>query len=71
MSENTITLRTLIELALDKCLIGRVEEEKLLKELGELGEDSALLSALQAAGVDSWDGYDIALDILKEWNAES
>lgn len=68
MSENTITLRTLIELALDKCLIGRVEEEKLLKELGE---DSALLSALQAAGVDSWDGYDIALDILKEWNAES
>ena len=34
----------------------------------ELKEDSKLLRALQAAGVDNWDGYDHALDILDSWS---
>lgn len=28
------------------------------------------LDALMAAGVDNWDGYDNALEILEKWNEE-
>jgi len=35
-----------------------------LKEYEELNEDSNFLQALQAAGVDNWDGHDYAIDIL-------
>jgi hypothetical protein len=35
-------------------------------EYDELLEDSAFLNALRAAGVDNWDGYDYALEILEE-----
>lgn len=34
---------------------------RLRAEVDELGDDSALLAALQAAGVDNWEGYDDAL----------
>ena len=30
-------------------------------------EDSLWLSALRAAGVDNWDGYDYAMELLREW----
>ena len=42
------------------------------KELYEalLNRDQKLC-ALEAAGVDNWDGYDEALSILEEWNSEN
>lgn len=36
----------------------------------QLASDSAMLTALEAAGVDNWNGYDCALEILKEGNDE-
>jgi len=36
----------------------------------QLIEDSIFLDALRAAGVDNWDGYDIAQDMVREWNSE-
>jgi len=35
-----------------------------------LVEAEETLSALQAAGVDDWDGYDNAQDILEDWQNE-
>lgn len=32
----------------------------------ELIKDSDFLNALRVAGVDNWDGYDFAIDILNE-----
>lgn len=40
------------------------------KEYDQLIERDQFLSALEAAGVDNWNGYGEAQDILKEWNAE-
>lgn len=37
-----------------------------LEELAQLREDSALLHALEAAGVDNWEGYGEALRELDE-----
>lgn len=34
--------------------------------LEELKKDQRLLDALQAAGVDNWEGWDAAMDILNE-----
>ena len=50
-----------------------MDEEKITitkKKYEELSEDSRFLRALRAAGVDNWDGYGIAFDILKEWDEE-
>ena len=33
-------------------------------------EDSLWLSALRGAGVDNWDGYDYAMELLREWEEE-
>lgn len=41
-----------------------------VNEYNKLLEDSRLLSALQGAGVDNWQGYDQALTILEEMEAE-
>jgi len=35
-------------------------------DLDSLREDAAKLSALEAAGVDNWSGYDYAMEILHE-----
>jgi hypothetical protein len=40
------------------------------KEYDALQEESCWLSALEAAGVDNWSGYDQAKDILEEWGEE-
>ena len=40
--------------------------ETLAAEVQALEEDAKFLSALRAAGVDNWDGYDYAFDILEE-----
>lgn len=34
-----------------------------VKEYEELREDQKLIRALEAAGVDNWEGYDYAMDI--------
>ena len=36
----------------------------------QLLEDSSWLSALRGAGVDNWEGYDYAMEILREWEEE-
>jgi hypothetical protein len=38
------------------------EVRRLRAELAALEDDSAFLAALQAAGVDNWEGYDDALE---------
>jgi hypothetical protein len=36
------------------------------EEYDQLVDDSKTLAALQAAGVDNWNGYDYAMEILSE-----
>ena len=36
------------------------------KEYESLLEDSEKLSALEAAGVDNWEGYDCAIEMMNE-----
>lgn len=38
-----------------------------MKEYLELQETSAFMRALEAAGVDNWEGYGIAQDMMAEW----
>jgi hypothetical protein len=46
------------------------ETERLRAENAELSERATLLSALEAAGVDNWEGYSHAYGILAEWEEE-
>lgn len=39
-----------------------------IKEIEDLKEDSRFLQALLSAGVDNWDGYDMAIDEMNEDN---
>ena len=41
------------------------------KEYEELKEDASIYRALQAAGVDNWEGWDFAMDLLDEVNNEN
>lgn len=36
-----------------------------LSQFADLLEDQCFLRALEAAGIDNWDGYDIARDMLR------
>ena len=40
------------------------------EEYDKLQERDSFLSALEATGVDGWEGYGIAKDMLEEWNKE-
>lgn len=40
-----------------------------LEDYEELVERDAFLSALEAAGVDNWDGYDFAQEIFDTFNS--
>lgn len=42
------------------------EAERLRARVAELEDDAATLSALRAAGVDNWDGYDYAMELRRE-----
>lgn len=42
----------------------RTELRKVVEENVEMVEDVAFLRALEAAGVDNWDGYSIAQDMM-------
>lgn len=44
--------------------------EQLEKENRELKKRDLKLEALEQAGVDNWDGYGDAMDLLAEWNGE-
>ena len=48
----------------------QAEVERLKARVAELEEDARLLAALNAAGVDNWDGYSYAHELLREWQAE-
>jgi len=40
------------------------------KEYNKLLEDSNFLEALRGVGVDNWEGYNEAFELLEEWNNE-
>ena len=40
------------------------------KEYEEIKEEAEIYRALRAVGVDNWDGWDFAMDLLEEWNNE-
>ena len=46
-------------------------QEILIKYLEEMDNDSMFLSALQNTGVDNWEGYEYAQELLEEWNDEN
>jgi hypothetical protein len=44
----------------------------ILKDrLDELEDCETKLSALEAAGVDNWEGYDIAIDLIDDWGGQN
>jgi len=45
--------------------------EKLTKENSEYVDRIVFLDALEAAGVDNWEGYSFAQEIMKEWQQEN
>lgn len=49
-----------------------IEDSVILtnEEFESLYDDSLKLAALEAAGVDNWEFYDCAQDILEEWAEE-
>ena len=40
------------------------------KEYNKLLEDSNFLEALKGVGVDNWEGYSEAFELLEEWSNE-
>lgn len=38
--------------------------------LSKDADDLQFFAALQACGVDNWDGYEFAQDMVREWNGE-
>lgn len=41
------------------------------EEYNNLIERDAILTALESCGVDSWDGYDIAMETYQAWSEVS
>ena len=41
-----------------------------LEFYGELFDDQILLEALKSQGVDNWDGYDLAIESLNEYEED-
>jgi len=44
-------------------------DEEAIEQLNELTNDSYFLDALQAAGVDNWEGYEVAQDMVEALNS--
>lgn len=42
-----------------------------VKEFLKLKEDARFLEALRAVGVDNWEGYEYACDLIEEWNKKA
>lgn len=55
------------EMVMDEFIQGVKRLETLAEELEER---VAFLDALEAAGVDNWDGYDEAQELLEAWQQE-
>lgn len=49
----------------------QAEIEKLKTRIAELEERDLLLCALEDAGVDNWEGFEYAYELLDEWRKES
>lgn len=47
-----------------------LEVERLHGQLDQLLADSQKLNALECAGVDNWEGYSEAIELLDEWQKE-
>ena len=41
-----------------------------LKNYEQLLDDSQWLAALESAGVDNWERFEFAMELLAEWNQE-
>ena len=54
------------ETTLDEYVAAMPESHRVRKELAHLKDDSAILSALWGAGVDSWEGYEHAMESYRE-----
>ena len=52
------------------CACYESERQRLKKQIKKLEKDSMMLSALEQAGVDNWEGYSDAYDIFKELEGE-
>lgn len=52
-----------------------IQKEKTVtiteSEYDRLFEDSQMLEALDACGVDNWEGYERAQEMVEEWNASN
>ena len=46
--------------------ISQAEYDELKSQIAQLKERDRLLSALEASGVDNWDGIDYAYEMLEE-----
>lgn len=55
---------------LDKTLQLDENVEITALEYGQLLTDQQMLHALQATGVDNWEGYEEAMALVDEWNDE-
>lgn len=49
----------------DNVILTRQEYDELMDRITDMEDDLQLLSALQAAGVDNWDGYDYAISLYE------
>lgn len=50
----------------EKLKVEKAELENIESRIEEYQEDSEFLDALRAAGVDNWEGYGFAYEIMKE-----
>lgn len=68
---NDLDIETKVVISKDYLNSLLTEIKELKEENAKLVEDSAFLCALDAAGVDNWEGYSRAHEILEEWQQES
>lgn len=61
----------IVEAIKDKYSEDKPMQEVLINYLKEMDNDSMFLSALQNTGVDNWEGYEYAQELLEEWNDEN
>lgn len=66
-----MTLYELVKLAHDNKLINDEQLLELVEELDEIVKNETELSALKYAGVDNWEGYDVAMNMIDEWDKEN
>lgn len=58
------------EASLDEYVASLPESHRVRKELAHLKDDSDMLSALNGAGVDNWEGYEYAMESYRHDHPE-